>query len=267
METLLHKRLRINVDVFEGPLDLLLYLIKKDELDIYDIPIAHITEEYLAYLEMFEELNLDLAGEFLLMAATLTQIKSRMLLPRPEGTGEVIEEDPRAELVRRLLEYQRYKEASLALEEQEILDFDVFTHPYVEEKLEPVPLAEEAVETTLYELVSALKLILEKLPEKKYHEIIRETVSISQRIYQMIELLRGRERVEFSQLFQDAETRPLVIITFLSLLELMKLKMVQCEQVARGGEIHILPTGDFSTLNGVEVDDYETKNTLDGAEG
>ncbi len=258
MEVVAPRRLRVNVEVFEGPLDLLLYLIKKDELDIYDIPIAHITGEYLAYLELMKELNLDVAGEFLVMAATLAQIKSRMLLPREEGEGVAEEEDPRAELVRRLLEYQRYKEASISLEDRELLDFDVFAHPAIAEAEIPVPLSDEKVEATLYDLVSALKLVLERLPEPKVHEVIRETVSITARIYQVIDVLRGRERVEFLELFSEDRTRPMVIITFLSLLELMKLRLIKCEQVARGNMIHVMPVGDFDNLQGVNFEDYDS---------
>lgn len=252
----LQSALKVNVEVFEGPLDLLLYLIRKDELDIYDIPIAQLTQEYLAYLELMEELNLDVAGEFLVMAATLTQIKSRMLLPRPESDGDEVEEDPRAELVRRLLEYQRYKEASQELEEREILGFDVFVHP-PEEPEEPVE-KEEQFEVTLFDLVLSLKGVLEQLPEPKYHEVTRETVTISERIYQVMDRLRGRERLEFTQLFADARTRPLVIITFLSLLELMKLKLIRCQQAAAYGEIHIYPSGDLEEVDEVAVDDYDS---------
>ena len=258
----LQSALKVNVEVFEGPLDLLLYLIRKDELDIYDIPIAQLTREYLAYLELMDELNLDVAGEFLVMAATLTQIKSRMLLPRPEGEGEDVDEDPRAELVRRLLEYQRYKEASQELEEREILGFDVFVHP-AEVMEEPVE-QEEQFDVTLFDLVLSLKAMLEQLPEPKYHQVVRETVTISQRIYEVMERMRGRERVEFRELFTDATTRPLVIITFLSLLELMKLKLIRCQQAAAYGEIHIYPSEDLDSVDELAIDDYET-NSADGA--
>jgi segregation and condensation protein A len=257
IETIQRGNLRVNVDVFEGPLDLLLYLLKKDEIDIYDIPIAHITTEYLAYLELMKELNLDIAGEFLVMAAELAFIKSRMLLPRPPSEGDVVEEDPRAELVRRLIEYQRYKEASTQLEEREILDVDVFRHPH-EEVREAVPLAEERVEVTLFELVSALKGVLSRLPEAKVHEVERETHSMKARIFDLIDILRTRERVEFSELFTDVRTRSLVIVTFLSVLELLKLKMVKVQQAEIHGAIHIYATGDFSDLNEAAIEEYDS---------
>ncbi len=256
--------LKINVEVFEGPLDLLLYLIRKDELDIYDIPIAHITREYLAYLELMKELNLDVAGEFLVMAATLAQIKSRMLLPRPETSEDEPEEDPRAELVRRLLEYQRYKEASQQLEEREILNLDVFAR--LPEPIEEEPVAEEKIDATLFDLVLALKGVLETLPEPKYHAVIRETVSISERIYQVIERIKGRERIEFRELFDGAVTPPVVIITFLSILELMKLKLIKCQQAEAYGGIHVFPVGSFDTLKGLKFEEYDTVNPVEEAE-
>ena len=251
---LVPEKLRINVEVFEGPLDLLLYLIKRDDLDIYDIPIAHITQEYLQYLELLEVLNLDLAGEFLVMAATLAQIKSKMLLPRPEGEEDKPEEDPREELIRRLLEYQRYKEASQHLEDREILEVDVFPRP-PEPVMDRLPLAEERVDVTLFEMVSALKYVLARLPEKKYHEVVRESLSITQRIYDVIEKLKGRDRVEFTDLFADDMNRSMVVLTFLSILELMKRQLVQVQQAIHGSIIHVFPVGDFDQLGNTTFED------------
>lgn len=248
-------KLRVNIEVFEGPLDLLLYLIKKFELDIYDIPIATITHEYLAYLELMKELNLDIAGEFLVMASTLINIKSKMLLPRPEGEADQAEENPLEELQRRLLEYKRYKEASEKLGEREVLDVDVFRRP-AEPQGAPPPLSEEKVETTLFELVSALKHVLGRLPEQRYHEVVRETVSLTQRIYEVVEKLRGAQRVEFQDLFADAETRPMVIVTFLSMLELLKRRLIRAQQALPGSIIHIFPVGDFDAVGTMTFEDY-----------
>jgi segregation and condensation protein A len=232
----------------------LLYLIKKFELDIYDIPIAKITQEYLNYLELMKELNLDIAGEFLVMASTLINIKSKMLLPRPEGETDAVEENPLEELQRRLLEYKRYKEASQLLEEREILDYDVFNRP-AEPAAAPPPLSEEKVDVTLFELVSALKHVIGRLPAQKSHEVFRETISLTQRIYEVIDRLKGQGRVEFEDLFADAKTRPLVIVTFLSILELLKRRLVRAQQALPGAIIHIFPVGDFDELGNTSFDD------------
>jgi segregation and condensation protein A len=252
------EKLRINIEVFEGPLDLLLYLIKKFELDIYDIPIAKITQEYLSYLELMKELNLDVAGEFLVMASTLINIKSQMLLPRPEGEADAVEEDPLAELQRRLLEYKRFKEASQLLEEREVLGIDVYNRP-AEPLAAPPPLAEERVDTTLYELVHALKETLDRVSKinPKAHEVFKESMSLTKRIFEVIEMLKGRERVEFADLFADVQSRSMVVVTFLSLLELLKRRLVRAQQALPGSIIHIFPAGDFSDLGNVNFEDVE----------
>lgn len=255
--------LKVNIRVFEGPIDLLLYLIQKHEIDIFDIPIAFITQEYLNYLDLMKELNLDIAGDFVLMAAMLTKIKSAMLLPQPEGQEEVL--DPREELVRRLLrelDYRRYKDAAQELEKREMLGIDVFTHPAAEVEA-AVSLAEEKINTTLFELLTALKAVLDKLPEKQVHEVTRESISIKVRILQLIERLRGHERLEFVELFEGVKTRPMVIITFLSLLELMKLRLVKCQQASPVGPIHIFPIGDLDGLQSVEVEEYSSEVLAD----
>jgi segregation and condensation protein A len=254
--TLIADKLRVNVQVFEGPLDLLLYLIKRDELDVYDIPIAHITQEYLAYIDVLKELNLDIAGEFLVMAATLINIKSKMLLPRPDGDEGAAEEDPRAELQRRLLEYQRYKEASQLLEGRDVLDIDVFSRP-AEPPEAPAPLAESRVDTTLFELVNALKQVLERLPEQKVHEVVRESLSITQSIYEVIDRLKGQARVEFETLFTGAQSRGRVVVTFLAVLELMKRRLIRCQQAFAGSIIHIFPVGNFDDLGDTDFEDYD----------
>lgn len=157
--------------------------------------------------------------------------------------------------MRKLIEYQRFKEASQLLEQREILQYDVFGHP-PEPQHDTVALADERVDTTLFELVSALKHVIARLPEERVHEVMREEISITTRIYQVIERLKGRPRVEFEELFTDVQNKGLVIITFLSVLELMKRRLVKVQQAMQGTIIHIFPTGNFDDLGEVNFEDY-----------
>jgi segregation and condensation protein A len=213
--------------VFEGPLDLLLYLIRKNEVDIYDIPIAEITQQYLDMLKVMRILNLEIAGEFLVMAATLTHIKSKMLLPTStDGEDEEEGEDPRKELVDRLLEYERYKEAARSLESQDILERDVFTRKAGEDAEE-----EDELDLNLFELIEAFQQVLKRSSRDLAHEITLERISIEEKITEILDTLgsAGGE-VEFTHLFEGRPTKEVVIFTFLALLELMKLRMVRVYQ-------------------------------------
>lgn len=217
---------RVKLDVFEGPLDLLLHLIQKNQVDIYDIPIAEITQQYLDVLNLMKTLNLDIAGEFLVMAATLTHIKSKMLLPAPsEGEEEEEGEDPRKELVNRLLEYERFKEAARSLEDQDILERDVFTRKLIEDG------QEEELELSLFELIEALQQILRRSSHGLIHEITLERISIEEKITDILDRLSscGGE-VEFKSLFEEETTKEVIILTFLAILELMKMRMVKVYQ-------------------------------------
>jgi segregation and condensation protein A len=235
--------LQVKLEVFEGPLDLLLHLIKKNEIDIYDIPITVITRQYLEYLEMMKSLNLDIAGEFLLMAATLLHIKSKMLLPPSEDEAAdenaEPEEDPRAELVRRLLEYQRFKDAALDLNCADLLDREVFTRTFFQEEF--LKEAEEAVvgEATLFDLLEALKKVLETVPPEEFQEISLEHLSLKDKINEVMEALWERETLAFQELFTPATPRREVIVTFLALLELLRLRMIKIFQPAQFGPIRI----------------------------
>ena len=224
---------RFQLDIFEGPLDLLLHLIKKNEVDVHDIPIALITDQYLAYLGLFEQLNLDLAGEYLVMAATLMQIKSRLLLPPAEGEGEE-EEDPRSELVQQLEEYQRFRAAAGQLADRDILDRDVFRRSPEEPESETRELP-PLRELELADLVDALREVLRRLPDDKTHEIIGERIPIADRIPVILERLRDGD-VEFESLFERSSRREL-IATFLALLELVKMRAVRALQSERFGPI------------------------------
>lgn len=246
----------VKLDAFEGPLDLLLHLIRKNEVDIYDIPISLITRQYLDYLKLMKELNLDLAGDFLVMAATLLQIKSRMLLPLPEpeeGEGDE-PEDPRAELVRRLLEYQRYRDAGLELGARELLGREVFARPCRDGCcLEGVAAAEEGpLELDLFELAEAFRGLLARMPLARAHEVAaQETLSIVDAINQILTKLDGHESVEFSVLFADEEqTRERMIVTFLALLELCRIKLVKVLQNSRYGPIYLYPSVAASDAEG-----------------
>ncbi len=229
---------RINVEAFEGPLDLLLYLIKKNDLAITDIPIAFILEEYVRYLDSLKEMNIDVAGEFLLMAAELAYIKSKMLLPE-EGVKEDEEEgDPREDLVRRLLEYQRYKDAAASLAGRSQLYRDVFVplntkRGDVEGSL-PV---EGLIEADVYELVDAFARILIKLPKDRYHDVAVDRISVNERIMQLVERIKKDVTVRIEELFEKPIMRHGVVVTFLALLEMARLKMIRLYQSEKGGQL------------------------------
>jgi segregation and condensation protein A len=229
---------KLTLPNFEGPLDLLLHLIREHKLDIFDIPIALITEKYIAHITRMKEINLDIAGEFLVMASTLLHLKSRMLLPReqvPEGQADAEENqlDPRAELVRRLLEYQKYKEAAEQLQGYDLLDRDVFPRRV---RIDRVPLDSDEVgyqEISVFKLIEALDRVLKTLEPQFQHEVVRDRLSLSDAIHKLADKLRGGERVAFTALFEGARTRSQVIVTFLAVLEMCKLKLIRVFQDER----------------------------------
>jgi segregation and condensation protein A len=220
---------RVQLPVFEGPLDLLLHLIKKNELNIYDIPIALMTHQYLEYLDLMKSLNLNIAGEFLVMAATLIHIKSKMLLPPEDQEEETEEEDPRADLVRRLLEYQQFKHAAEEFSWREEIWRDVFRR----ENPPTDPAQEEVVlsEVSLFDLMGALQAVLARVPKDKVLEIIPDEVSVRQRMSQMMERLEKVDGLIFEAFFEGEKTRAAVIVTFLALLELIRLQLASVHQI------------------------------------
>lgn len=238
----------VQLEIFEGPLDLLLHLIKKNEVSITDIPIAAITEQYLATLDLMQSLNLDIAGEFLVMAATLIHIKSRMLLPAGEDEADEEEGvDPRAELVRRLLEYQRYKEAAAALEQRELLARDVFVRS--------VAPAEEAPprafrELSVFDLLGALKQVLERLPRDAVHEVTLDKITVREKMTLILEILRERPSVYFESLFAELKSRMEVVVTFLAMLELVKVRAIRVFQEQLNGPIVIEAAADLDEAAG-----------------
>jgi len=233
--------IRIKLQSFEGPLDLLVHLIRKHKVDVYDIPIALITRQYLDYLSLMQELNLDVASEFLVMAATLIHIKSRMLLPRPETAAGDIEEqeDPRDALVRRLLEHERFKAAAELLHERETLRGAQWTRPDARVEELAGDEYEPELEVDLFGLLSAFKLVLERARERPPVPLPPEEISIEARIEQLLERLSETDACGFEDLFEDAGSRPQMIVTFLALLEMIRLKLVRVFQSGGLGAIRI----------------------------
>ncbi len=228
---------QIDLDSFKGPLDLLLHLIQKHEMDIYDIPIAEITAQYLATIEVMKSLNLDLAGEFLVMAATLLLIKSRMLLPRDEEeAAEETEPDPRTELVQRLLEYQRYRDAAISLDALPLLGRDVFVRSAPEPEGDGGDEAEwEPV--GLFELVAAFRQLVQDNGDESVHEISRERLSVTDRINQILATLSERSSLAFADLLAGVVSRNEVVVTFLAMLELVKMRLARLMQNSRDSSI------------------------------
>ncbi len=224
---------KIKLDIFEGPLDLLLHLIKKNEVDIYDIPISVITGQYLEYIELMKEMNLNLAGEFLVMAATLVHIKSRLLLPVPELPGEEDEgPDPREELIQRLLEYQRYKEASETLAGRTMLGRDVFPRGASPETKDLE--RERPLDVSIFALVEALKDILKRAPDETVLEISSERFSVAEKINHVLEVIAPSGTATFEALFTKGAPRGEIIVTFLAVLELVKLLLIRIHQTEDG---------------------------------
>ena len=232
----------VRLQNFEGPLDLLLHLIKRNEVSIYDIPISLITAQYIDYIDLMQELNLDVAGEFLVMAATLIHIKSKMLLPRPETADEAAgdEEDPREALVRRLLEHQKYRTAASLLHEREVLRSAQHLRP--DERVAAAAGAdyEPELEVDLFSLMAAFRGVLERASRKPRMVIPPEQISIEDRIGQLLSRLSETEACGFEDLFADGDgSKPFLIVTFLALLEMIRLKLVRAFQAGGAGEIRI----------------------------
>jgi segregation and condensation protein A len=235
------ERFPVRLEVFEGPLDLLLHLIKKHEIDIHDIPIALVTRQYLEYLAMMEELQLDVAGDFLVMAATLIHIKSRSLLPRPAPEQEDPEEDPREALVRRLVEHQKFKAAAELLHDRETVRSAQWARP--DERI--AALAGEGLdkepelEVDLFSLMTAFKAVVERAKQRPQVQLPMEQMSIEQRIDQLSARLEGVEAIGFEELFDDVAQRGDLIVTFLAVLEMIRLKVLRVFQSGAGGPIRV----------------------------
>lgn len=228
----------VRLTQFEGPLDLLLHLIRRDKINIYDIPISDITREYLEYIDVMRELELEIAGEFFVMAATLMRIKSQMLLPRHEGIEE--EEDPREELVRNLLEYKKFKEAASELAEREEDRRKVFTRPVappVEEE------SDETLDVTLFDLLEALQKVFEQVKIQTTYRIIPETVTVEEKLALIRRSIEEHSEVLFTELFGEEYSKLGIIVTFLAILEMVKLGELIARQQRRGSDIWLYKPG------------------------
>ena len=237
---------QLKLDIFEGPLDLLLHLIKEQKMEIHDIPVAEISRQYLKYMELMTDLNLEVAGEYLVMAAELTRLKSKMLLPsyREDEDGEE-GTDPRAELARRLMEYQRYKSAAGDLRQLEYDRQQLFSRGseiQVEEGEEEV-----IVDATVFDLFSAFKEVLSQRTFKEDYEITITTLSVSEHISLVLDILNEQESVTFESLFAESHSKQEVIVTFLALLELMRMALIRVQQGSQFETIRVYPTADRET--------------------
>ena len=228
---------KVKLDVFEGPLDLLLYLIKKNEIDIYDIPIADITEQYLEYLDLMRMLDLNIAGEFLVMAATLIHIKSKMLLPPDEK--ELLpeeEEDPREELVRRLVEYKKFKEVAGILQDLEGQRKKMFTRD-IPFEAEP---GEVFFEASLFDLITAFTRVLKDVPKDIFQEIIKDEFTVERKVHDLLHMLVKSPALSLFSLFNNSKNKQEIIATFLAVLELIRLKEILVVQNRNFSDIEII---------------------------
>lgn len=231
---------KVKIELFEGPLDLLLYLVKKDHLNIYDIPIAQVTEQYLQYINLMQLLDLNIAGEFLVMAATLMQIKSKMLLPAEENAQEAPQEDPREELVRRLLEYEKFKEIAETLRQKEAAQQEVFKRPNTEQTQAEIPAEKEVYfEASIFDLINAFSRALEEIPKDIFYEVVKDEFTIEEKVHQLLHLLLVHASLSIVELFRNSKNKLEMIVTFLAILELIRMKEVVARQKELFGEIEI----------------------------
>ena len=236
--------LEVFLEAFEGPLDLLLYLIRRQNLDVLDIPIAEITRQYMRYIELMQDLQLELVGEYLVMAATLAEIKSRMLLPRPLGSSDS-EEDPRAELVRRLQQYERFKRAATDLDQLVRLERDVFQ---ASAELRDRPVARVLPQVTLREMLLAFREVATRSQMFAHHHVQREPLSVRERMSHVLAALEPGEFVEFIRLFTAEEGRRGVTVTFVALLELLREGLIDIVQTEPLAPLHVRRAGPVRTL-------------------
>ena len=228
---------RVELPFYEGPMDLLFHLIKKNEIDIYDIPIALITEQYLEYIEMLKVLNLDTIGDFLVMAATLMHIKSKMLLP-PDPEEEAEEIDPREELVKRLIEYRKFKDAAEKLSGREQYYSELYDR---DASIEELKKEEILLEVSVFDLISAFRNIVVRTKDKEFHEVTVEKLTINDKISDIMEKLNFSKSLTLQQLFEEMDSKYEMVVTFLALLELIKLRLVKVVQKNPFATIEVYP--------------------------
>jgi segregation and condensation protein A len=231
---------KVKLEIFEGPLDLLLYLIKKDEVDIYDISLERITQQYLEFMDAFKVLDLDVAGEFVVMAANLIYLKSRALLPAhvqpPDEEAE--EEDPRWDLIRQLVEYKKFKDAAAQLSQREVEQSNLFAR--MAEAAEPAP-ERPLGDVSVFDLINAFNKVLKRIAAKSedLREIFEENFTVSDKIDLIMKLMGSDVPLKFTELFASAASRTEIVVTFLALLELIRLKQIRCVQEAPFAEIEL----------------------------
>jgi segregation and condensation protein A len=238
--------LEIFLEAFEGPLDLLLYLIRRQNVDILNIPIAEITRQYTQYIELMQDLQLELAGEYLVMAATLAEIKSRMLLPRPAGEADSGEEDPRAELVRRLQEYERFKRAAADIDSMPRLERDVWQ---ASAELHDRPPPRSLPQVTLQEMLLAFKEVAVRAAMFAHHHVRREPLSVRERMSNILAALEHGSFLEFGRLFTPEEGRAGVTVSFIAILELMREGLIEIMQTEAYAPLHVRAAAANRTLH------------------
>jgi segregation and condensation protein A len=235
---------KVQLEIFEGPLDLLLYLVKKEEVDIYEVNLTKVATQFIEYVEVMKELDLDIAGEFLVMAATLMYIKSRELLPKNQQVEvgeEEDEEDPRWELIRQLVEYKKFKDAAAKLQERELLQERIYARAPGRPEF-AVETPNVRPEVSIFDLVNAVSSILKRYAQREQaRDVFEDRWTVSEKIEFVGQLVRERGRLRFSELFEDAASRIEVAVTFLALLELIRLKQLRIEQAEAFAEIEISP--------------------------
>jgi segregation and condensation protein A len=232
---------KIKLQLFEGPLDLLLYLVKKDHVNIYDIPIAQVTQQYMDYIELMKILDLNIAGEFLVMAATLIQIKSKMLLPVPEVEQPQEEDDPRSELIKQLLEYERFKQIAQELRQKETNQQDIFKRPRLLERDIPEgPPSAQYFESSIFDLISAFSRALQDTPKDLFYSVIKDEFTVEEKIHDILHDLLLRPSIELSELFAQARQKVEIIVTFLAVLELVRMKEIICRQKEPFGSVEVI---------------------------
>jgi segregation and condensation protein A len=247
--------LEVFLEAFEGPLDLLLYLIRRQNLDVLDIPIAEITRQYMRYIELMQDLQLELAGEYMVMAATLAEIKSRMLLPRAHAAGEGAEEDPRAELVRRLQEYERFKQAAESLDRLPRLERDVWG---ASAELKDRKVVRLLPQTTLQDVLAAFQEVVSRAELFAHHRIEREPLSVRERMSDILAALQQASFVEFAGLFRPEEGRMGVTVTFVAILELVREGLIDIVQAEPFAPLHVRAAGPNRGLRLVTDRDADT---------
>ena len=233
---------KVRLEIFEGPLDLLLYLIKRDEIDIYDISLERITRQYLEYLEAFKELNIEVAGEFVVMAANLIYLKSRSLLPADQQPPEeeVDEDDPRWDLIRQLIEYKKFKEAAMQLQTRELEQERIFAR--IGGEIAPETATLHLGEVGIFQLINAFQNVIKRLEARDdLQEIMGENFTVSDKIERILQTLAEGRAIKFSELFARLASRVEIVVTFLALLELIRLKQVRAIQPKEFDEIEIAP--------------------------